>query len=227
MFYTIYKTTNLVNGKIYIGSHKTKDLDDQYMGSGKYLLRAIEKHGVENFKKEILFVFDDPEDMYAKEAELVNEDFLAEENTYNLKVGGYGGFDYLNSDTFVNPCHSTEHAKRMCSSMQTKLVDPIFRSSWRNKIRMTVKTQYLILERTSQFKSSPEYGKTGRDVALSESSKLKRRKTFNENQHQKGEKNSQYGSRWITDGITNKKISNTQEIPISWRLGRVLKIPVL
>jgi hypothetical protein len=48
---------------------------------------------MDNFKKEILFVFDNPEEMYAKEAELVNEEFLVTENTYNLKVGG---FDFVN-----------------------------------------------------------------------------------------------------------------------------------
>lgn len=48
----IYKTTNLINGKIYIG----KDCNDnpKYLGSGKILRLAIKKYGKENFKKEVV-----------------------------------------------------------------------------------------------------------------------------------------------------------------------------
>lgn len=40
MFYTIYKVTNQINGQFYVGSHKTKDLNDGYMGSDMYLKRG-------------------------------------------------------------------------------------------------------------------------------------------------------------------------------------------
>jgi len=52
-FRIIYKTTNLINGKYYIGQHYTS-ADDGYFGSGKIIELSIKKHGKENFKREIL-----------------------------------------------------------------------------------------------------------------------------------------------------------------------------
>ena len=97
MYYTIYQTTNKVNGKIYVGSHKTEDINDDYIGSGKMLNYAIDKYGIDNFEKTVLFVFENPDHMYEKEKEIVNEEFVKSPHTYNMKIGGYGGWDHVDN----------------------------------------------------------------------------------------------------------------------------------
>jgi group I intron endonuclease len=112
MFYTIYKITNIINGKTYIGKHQTKNLNDGYMGSGKILRQAISKNGLENFTKEILHVFDNEKEMNDKERELVTID----ESTYNLCDGGHGGFGYINRSDIVKfkgKKHTEEAKKKM------------------------------------------------------------------------------------------------------------------
>ena len=54
MFFTVYKTTNLINGKIYVGLHVTSNLEDDYLGSGSNLKLAVKKYGKENLKENIL-----------------------------------------------------------------------------------------------------------------------------------------------------------------------------
>jgi len=67
-FYYVYKITNNTTGKIYIGCHSTDNIDDGYMGSGKYLKRAYEKYGIENFTKTIISHHQSLVEMFEAEA---------------------------------------------------------------------------------------------------------------------------------------------------------------
>ena len=85
--YTVYRTVNVVNGKFYIGVHKTSNPHDEYLGSGKLITQAILKYGVGNFRKEILDIFDKPEPAFELERQLVDNQ-LGLPGCYNLKRGG-------------------------------------------------------------------------------------------------------------------------------------------
>lgn len=67
MYGYIYKTTNLINNKIYIGQHKSDRFDESYFGSGKLLKQAIQKYGKENFIVIMLDICDSKQLMDHKE----------------------------------------------------------------------------------------------------------------------------------------------------------------
>jgi len=113
MFYLIYKVTNLLNGKIYIGLHKTDFIDDGYMGSGKLIKAAIAKYGIDNFKKEIIEIFDNEDDMILREQELVTAEFIQDENNYNIMPGGKFGSKERNNLSFKGNTHSLEAIEKI------------------------------------------------------------------------------------------------------------------
>lgn len=87
----IYKTTNLINGKIYVGQ-SSKDIDVEYFGSGRILLKAIKKYGKENFIREIIEVCCDKNELNNKEIFWINELKSCDTNIgYNISIGGEGG----------------------------------------------------------------------------------------------------------------------------------------
>lgn len=93
----VYKITNKINGKIYIGKRKHHDpLNDPYMGSGKLIKSAIKKYGKDSFEKEILSVFQTNDEAAELEAKLVTKEFIAEGKSYNMHEGGHGGFAHIN-----------------------------------------------------------------------------------------------------------------------------------
>lgn len=94
--YIVYETRNIVNQMTYIGCHATDDINDGYLGSGKHLKRAIQKYGKETFERRIIHIFDNPIEMFVLEKSLVTEEYVKNPNTYNLVIGGYGGFKVQN-----------------------------------------------------------------------------------------------------------------------------------
>ena len=99
-------------------------------------------------------------------------------------------------------------AARAASRNNAKLM------SERNKIRVKSKEE---IEKYSNVMK--EYWNGLRTKAA------ERRREYEKNAHQSylGNKNSQYGSMWITDGASNKKIHKGDDIPTGWKKGRVLK----
>jgi hypothetical protein len=208
MYYIIYKTTNTVNGKVYIGKHKTKDLNDGYLGSGKLLCRAIEKYGIDNFAREIVHLCKTEEDMNAKEREIVTEDFCLREDTYNLCVGGHGGFSYINrlgmnytykKNKNISPFGTPEFIKKHKK-------DFLRGSKKGSQKRTELVKQGIINPKTFLGKTHTE--ETKNKMSLSKKGKAV------------GNKNSQYGTMWITDGKENKKIKKESLIPEGWYKGR-------
>jgi hypothetical protein len=70
-YHTVYKTTNLLNGKYYIGKHSTNHVNDEYLGSGKYLWSSINKYGIDNFRKKVLYIFFNEQEAFEREVYLL------------------------------------------------------------------------------------------------------------------------------------------------------------
>ncbi len=90
----IYKTTNLTNGKFYIGK-STREINEsaEYYGSGKILKLAIEKYGKDNFTKEIIDIADTLDELNTKEINWINTlDAKNRTKAYNIADGGSGGY---------------------------------------------------------------------------------------------------------------------------------------
>lgn len=201
MKYTVYKTTNRINGKTYIGKHQTNNLDDGYMGSGKTLNHAINKYGLQNFEKDILFIFDTEDEMNNKEAELVTEQFCKDDSNYNICPGGKGGWGYVNqnglSSYWLNKNLSDSHKEKVGKShLGIKHTIEV-----KNKISKSCKGMQNFLDKTHSIEAKISMG-------------------IKNSIHQTGSGNSQFGSMWITNGLENKKIKNSDVIPESWSKGR-------
>lgn len=89
----VYKTTNLLNRKVYIGQRTEKGFNLDYFGSGKHLWNSIKKYGLIHFKVEFIAFASSKKDLNKLEKFYIAEarKLLSSENVYNIRDGGEGG----------------------------------------------------------------------------------------------------------------------------------------
>lgn len=207
MHYLIYKITNNLNKKYYIGCHKTKNINDEYMGSGKAIQNAIKKYGKENFIKEILFECNSIEEMFDKEKEFVTKDVVNDKMSYNLKPGGYGNYYYIN-ENHLN--HSSN--QHLIASNKIKS-DKEYAKNFSKKVSDGLKLYYSNPTISNPFKGKKHKDSSKQKIGLANSV------------HQKGSGNSNYGKCWIyNDELKISKSIKKEEIDIwiekGWKKGR-------
>ena len=193
--------------KYYIGMHSTSNLSDGYVGSGKRLWYSIKKYGKENFKCEILEMLPDRNSLKQRESEIVCGKLLEDKQCLNIKNGGEGGFA------------NEEHRKKFLESAKKTMIISLQNG---HKIQSLLwKTDKNWTEKQRKNRSLCSKGnKSFTGKRHKEETKLKIGKTNSSNQ--KGSKNSQFGTFWITNGIKNKKNKINKEIPKGWYRGRIV-----
>lgn len=203
----IYKTTCLVTNRYYVGMHSTNNLNDGYLGSGRRLRYSIRKYGIENHKKEILLFFENRELLIEGEINFITNEMINDPNCMNLRGGGTGGFSIEQQKI---------NAKKSNEKQQLLMLNNEWRKNKGEKITKSLKRAYDEGRRKKIF----VYDWNGKKHRNDSKEKIGMHNSIN----QRGEKNSQYNTHWITNGIKNKKIKGNDVIPNGWKLGRKIKI---
>ncbi len=208
-YHFIYKTTNLLNGKYYIGMHSTDNLNDGYMGSGKRLRYSINKHGVENHKKEVLEFFEDRKKLAIREREIITLNEIAKEECLNLCVGGEGGRGFTSEEQKINALKSHKKQKHLRETNK----------EWKEK---NIEAKSKSMKR--QYEKGVRDRKTVLDwTGLNHSEETKKIMSELKKGKGLGSENSQFGTCWITIEGNSKKIKKEElEIYIKqgWNKGR-------
>jgi hypothetical protein len=190
-FHYIYKITR-TDGKYYIGLHSTDDLEDGYFGSGQLLWKSIKKHGKEKHSKEILEFHESRTAVKLRERELVDEECLKDPLCMNLRLGGEGG-GILAEKNKTNGFHR----KGFDAMMLKKDLSASAKKVWalhREKMLSVVGKNTTKMIEAASSKEAIE----------------KKKNTFKERGHMQGEKNSQYGTCWVTNAQGSLKIKKEE-----------------
>ena len=212
-FHYIYKITRF-DGAYYIGMHSTDNLEDGYFGSGQRLWKSINYHGKDKHTKEILEFLPDRESLAAREKELVRRELLEDRLCMNLSLGGEGG---LPRKFVNNPDEAYKFHKAGFDAMnKVKDFSAAAKKAWKTNLEnngeKALQDCARALAQATINAAKPE--------AIE-----KKKKTFAEIKHMQGEKNSQFGKRWIhsLDLKVSKRILKEEPLPNGYREGRKLK----
>lgn len=176
-FHYIYKITR-DDGRYYIGLHSTDILEDGYFGSGNRITASIKKHGKERHTKQILEYLLSRQEAKNREKELLSEELRADPMCMNIAPGGGGGF--------INEEH---RLKATLAGLKSKKRD---HATANRKARQTKLARGTNLGGSDGFRGKQHTQKTRDHLSIVMSEK------------QSGEKNSQFGTCWVTNGTPIK-----------------------
>lgn len=205
-FHFIYKTTNLINNNFYVGMHSTDTLDDGYVGSGKRLWWSIKKYGKENFNFEILEFLPDRKKLKEREKEIINEEFLKDPLCLNIRIGGEGGFMDKNHQFRCSQAAGIRHREKLKT-------DEEYRKKRTKQISEANKKNHMLGKMKSIQESYSWVGKKHKPETIEKIKNSKKGQGV-------GEKNSQFGTKWITNGFESKRIKKDDILPEGWRYGQ-------
>lgn len=216
-FHYIYKITNILNEKFYIGMHSTDDLKDGYFGSGKYLWYSVQKHGKENHSLDILEYCENREELAKREAEIVTLNLLNDPKCMNIRLGGEGGWDHQNR------IFAVQSAKAVKANEKMKLLAE--NSEWSEAKSKKISSS--LVEQHATGIRNIEALDECRSRAWNESGRTKRKEKQKEIGFQQGENNSQFGLVWIAHELFGPKKCKKGLLPEyieqGWLQGRGMK----
>lgn len=206
-YHYIYKITRF-DGKYYIGMHSTDKMEDNYFGSGQRISRSIKKYGQNRHVKEILEFLSSREELAKREKELVCKELLLDSLCMNIALGGTGG--WANNPNSIKAMHTPEARKLSKERSQARLAELRLDPDWKKQ--------------NSQRLSDAAKGKQpwlGRNHSEETKEKLKTTMIG----LQSGEKNSQFGTRWIhsLELKVSKRILKEEPLLDGFKEGRKLK----
>lgn len=164
----IYFTTNLINGKCYVGKHKAGLFEpDKYIGSGTCFSNAVKKYGFENFKCELLEWCETKEQLNEREKYWVSYyNAQQDPNFYNIAPGGEGDscFNYLQEERLIEVRDKISKAnigrkfnKEVCEKISKAKKNNIF---WKQRKIICIETQHIYISITAAQEEFGEKNKT-------------------------------------------------------------------